>query len=137
MHRHVGCIGNEIPLGIENRAGEIESFLDVDRVAGVRKSDAHLLGNGHEQIVEDLKQYRIRRGADRMDARNLFCALEQEMIVRRYRRAPLRLHDSGRIRLLDDGRPGDDIARTQILAIKYLGYSQRIAAKYVHFGAGL
>src|SRR5262249_16062444 len=35
VHRHMGCVGNELALSIEHGAGEIQPLLDVDRMAGL------------------------------------------------------------------------------------------------------
>ena len=55
MHRHVRRVGDEAALGVEHRAGEIEPLLDVDGIGGVLQRHAHLLGDRHEEIVEDLQ----------------------------------------------------------------------------------
>ena len=65
MHRHVRRIGNQRAVGGKNRAGEIEPLLDVDGIGGVLQRHAHLLRNGHEEIVEYFQHHRIGRGADR------------------------------------------------------------------------
>ena len=66
MHRHVRRVGDQVARGIEQRAGEVEPLLDVDRVGGVLQPQAHLLGDGHEQVVEDLEHHRVGLGADRV-----------------------------------------------------------------------
>ena len=68
MHRHVRRVGDQVALRVEQRAGEIEALLDVDRVRGVRERHAHLLGDRHEQVVEHFEQHGIGVGADRMRA---------------------------------------------------------------------
>jgi len=55
----VRCIGDERPRRIEQRAAEIQSLLDVHGVRRVLQTQAHLLGNVHEQIVEYLQPDRI------------------------------------------------------------------------------
>ena len=40
MHRHVRRVGDQVALGVEQRAGEIEPLLDVDRVRGVLRAAA-------------------------------------------------------------------------------------------------
>ena len=51
MHRHVRGVGDEMALGIKHRAGKIQPFLDVDGLGGVLQRHAHLLGDGHEEVV--------------------------------------------------------------------------------------
>ncbi len=64
MHRQVRRVGDERAGGVEHRAGEIEPLLDVHRLRGVAQRFAHLLGDGHEQVVEHLQQHRIGGGAE-------------------------------------------------------------------------
>jgi hypothetical protein len=45
MHRHVRRVGDQRAVMREHRAGEVETFLDVDRVGGVLQRHAHLLGD--------------------------------------------------------------------------------------------
>ena len=63
MDGHVRCIGNQMPLGAEQGAREIQTLFDVDGVSGVLKLQAHLFGNVHEQVIENLQQHRVDRGA--------------------------------------------------------------------------
>ena len=60
-----GALAIRLPCGVEQRAGEIEPLLDVDRIGGVLQPQAHLLGDRHEEVVEDLQHHRIDGGADR------------------------------------------------------------------------
>ena len=64
VHRHVRRIGDEFALAVENGAGEIETFLDVDGIGGLFQHRAHLLGNRHEQVVENFQHHGVDRGAD-------------------------------------------------------------------------
>ena len=116
VHRHVRRVGDQVALGVEQRAGEVEPLLDVDRVRRVGERDAHLLGDRHEQVVEHLEQHRIGRRADRVRALRRLDALEHEMVARRQRRAPAGLDDGRRIALADDRRSVDRVARPQVLA---------------------
>ena len=59
MHRHVGRVGDQRTLAVEHGATEIQALLDVHRMSRVLQPQAHLLGNVHEQIVEDLEHHRI------------------------------------------------------------------------------
>ena len=53
MHRNMRRIGDQRAFGIEQRAGEIEPFLDIDRARRALEHYTHLLGDGHEEIVVD------------------------------------------------------------------------------------
>jgi hypothetical protein len=64
VDRHVRGVGDQAALRVEQRAGEVEPLLDVDRVRGGLQADAHLLGDRHEQVVEDLQHHRVGAGAD-------------------------------------------------------------------------
>ncbi len=64
-----GALAIRLPSRVEQRAGEVEPLLDVDRVRGVRERHAHLLGDRHEEVVEHLEQHRIGVGADRLARR--------------------------------------------------------------------
>ena len=63
MHRNMRRIGDQRSGSIEQRAREIEPFLDVHRTGGGFQHHAHFLGNGHEQIVEDGEPNRINIGS--------------------------------------------------------------------------
>jgi hypothetical protein len=60
-----GAFAIRLPVGVEQRAREVEALLDVDRVGGVLQLQTHLLGDVHEEVVEDLEHHRIDAGADR------------------------------------------------------------------------
>ena len=60
-----GALATSAPVAVEHRAGEIEPLLDVDRIGGVLQRHAHLLGDRHEQIVEDFEHDRVGFGAER------------------------------------------------------------------------
>ncbi len=64
MDWNMGRIGDQRPFPVEQRTGKIEPFLDVDGVGCVGQRHAHLLGDRHEQIVENFEHDRIDRGAD-------------------------------------------------------------------------
>ena len=42
----------------------VEALFDVRRMAHALQAGAHLLGDGHEEIVEHLQQYGIRVGGN-------------------------------------------------------------------------
>ena len=65
MHRHMRRVGDQPPVAIEDRAGEVEPLLDVHRIGGVLQRHAHLLGDRHEEVVEDLQHHRVGLRAER------------------------------------------------------------------------
>ena len=65
---------------VEDRAGEVEPLLDVHGIGRVLQRHAHLLGDRHEQIVEDLEHHRIGFCADRGGLDQRLCAHQHEMI---------------------------------------------------------
>ena len=60
VDRDVRRVRDQAAVGVEDRAGEVEPLLDVDRVRGRPQPLAHLLGDRHEQVAEDLKEHRVR-----------------------------------------------------------------------------
>src|SRR5439155_7525644 len=62
VHGDVGGVGDEVAVGVEQGAGEVEPLADVDRLGGGLQPGAHLFGDRHEQVVEDLQQDGIRLG---------------------------------------------------------------------------
>ncbi len=52
---HVGGVGDEAAVAVEDRAGEVEPLADVDRRGAVLERAAHFLGDRHEQAVEDFE----------------------------------------------------------------------------------
>ena len=65
MHRHVRRVGDQRAGAVEDRAGEIQPLLDVDRIGGVLQRHAHLLGDRHEEVVEHFQHDRVGLGAER------------------------------------------------------------------------
>ena len=68
VNRDMRRIGDQIAVGVEHRAGEIEPLLDVHRIGGVLQRHAHLLGDRHEEVVEHLQHHRVALGAHREGA---------------------------------------------------------------------
>jgi hypothetical protein len=62
VHRDVRCVRDQVAAGVEDRAGEIETLLDVDRVRGGAEALAHLFGDRHEQVGENLKHHGVSLG---------------------------------------------------------------------------
>ena len=80
VHRHVGRIGNEVPLSTEQGTRKIEALFDVHRVSGVLQLQTHLLCNVHEEVVEHFEQHRIDRGTRSMFGLTHFHAFQQQMV---------------------------------------------------------
>ena len=121
MHGHVRGVRNQSPLGIEHRTRKIESLLDVDRMRGVLQTVAHLLGNRHEEVVEDLEHDWIGLRAQGLTLGARAHALQQQIAARCALRLPASLDNGGGGRLRDDGRPGDAMARLQVGALMHRG----------------
>ena len=96
-------VGDEHPVGVEERAGEVEPLLDVDREGSVLEGEPHLLGDRHEAVVEDLQHDRVAVRAGRRFAREGNGALQHEVAARGEGRPPSGLHHGGRGGLEDDG----------------------------------
>jgi hypothetical protein len=110
MHGHVRRVGDQGAIMREYRAGKVQPFLDIYRIGGVLQGYAHLLGDRHEQIVENLQHDRVGARADRMGALEFFRACQQEMIFRRQFGLPAVFDHDGLMRLDDDSGATD--ART-------------------------
>ena len=119
MHRHVRRIGDQHAVRIEHGAGEIQPLLHVDRVGGVLQRHAHLLGDRHEQVVEDLQHDRIGPRADRGLPRERLDAPQQQVIARGELRLPAGLDHHGGGALGDDRRASDRVARAQVGALEH------------------
>ena len=101
VHRHVRGVGDEVAGGVEEGAGEVEALLDVDGLGGRLEARAHLLGHGHEQVVEDLEHHRIRGGGG-IRSRRRARAVQPQRPVRQHDGAPPLLDHRGRVVLGDD-----------------------------------
>ena len=129
MHRHVRSVGDEASLAVEQCAGKVEPLLDVDRIGGVLQRDAHLLGDRHEEMIEDLEHDRIGFGADRLAPRHGLDAGHQHMVFRRDRGAPALFDDDRLMRLDDQRRPIDLRAGAKRFTQKDIRLSPRARAK--------
>ncbi len=96
VNRNVRRVGDQRAVAVEDRAGEIEPLLDVHAGRGRLQRDAHLLGDGHEQIVENLEPDRIDVGADRPGAIERHGAGEDQRAVTGALGPPPGLDDGGR-----------------------------------------
>jgi hypothetical protein len=52
---HVWRVGDQVATGVEQSAREVQPLLDVHRLGRRFQPDAHLLGDRHEKVVEDLQ----------------------------------------------------------------------------------
>ena len=121
MHRHMRCVRHQPRLVVEDRAGEVQPLLDVHGIGGVLECHAHLLGDGHEEVVENLEKDRIGLGADGLDALQLFLAFEDDVILRGHARFPARLDDDGLVRFDQDRRAHEARAGREIGTQEHAG----------------
>ena len=101
VHRDMRRVGDQRALRVEDGAGEVEPFLDVDARRRRLKRDAHLLGDGHEQVVEDLEPDRVDIGADGLGSVERRSARKDQRTVARTLRAPTGIDDDSGSRLKD------------------------------------
>ena len=97
-------VGDQAAVGVEDRAGEVEPLLDVDRVRGGLQAHAHLFGHRHEQVVEDLQHHRVGGRADVGPVRPRGHAGQQQVAAVGHHGLPARLDHGGGQFLGDDGR---------------------------------
>ena len=105
MNRHMRRVGDELAIAGKDRAGEVEPLLDIDRIGGVLQRHAHLLGDRHEQIIEDFEHDRVGVGAERAPLGQRHGAGQHHVVSRRQFRLPARLDDDG-LMGFDDQTPG-------------------------------
>ena len=55
----VGGLGDHVAVGVKEGAGVVLALLDVGGEAGAAEGDAHLLGHGGEEVLEDLEGYGV------------------------------------------------------------------------------
>ena len=112
----MGGVRDEHPVRIEQRAREVEPLLDVDRERGVLEGEAHLLGDGHEAVVEHFEHDRIAVGAGRRFPREGHDAFEDEVAARGEGRPPAGLDHGGGRRLEENRRTVERDTRPERLA---------------------
>ena len=98
-------------VGVEQGAREVEPLLDIDRVGGVLQPSAHLLGDRHEQVVEDLEHHRVGAGAEGVRAPGAARRARAPGRRSAVSSAASRLDHGGGVGLGDDRGPGDPCAR--------------------------
>jgi hypothetical protein len=87
-------VGHQVSVGIEEGAGEVQAFLDVDGLGGGLEAGAHLFGDGHEEVVEDLEQHGVGFCVGSGTLRNRDAFHDQMPVVGR--RGPPAVVDDGR-----------------------------------------
>jgi hypothetical protein len=50
MYRHIGCVRDQRPVGVHQRATEVQPFLDVCRDGRLLQDSTHRFGYGHEAV---------------------------------------------------------------------------------------
>jgi hypothetical protein len=110
VHRHVRGVGDQAAVGVEDRAGEVEPFLDVDRVRGGLQAYAHLFGHRHEQVVEDLQHDRVGFGAHLGPAGPRGDPGQEQVAAGGHHGLPARLDHGGGQFLGEDGRAVDNVS---------------------------
>ena len=95
MDRNMRRIGNESAAGVKQSAGKIEPFLNVHRGRGGLQHNAHFLGDGHEQIVENFEPYRISLGPSGIAPFERLVTGEGKRAIGQSLRLPALFDDSG------------------------------------------
>ena len=103
MHRHVRRVGHQAAVAVEQGAGVVEAFADIDRLRGRPEDLAHLLGDVHEQVVEYLDAGGINRRGERRARRPVI--LEQQLPADEAPRTPAFFQHHRAVRLDDQRRP--------------------------------
>ena len=109
-------IGDQVAAGVKERAAEVQPLFDIDRVRGVLQLQAHLLSDVHEQVVENLQQHRVDRGAGGKLLRPRCAPLQHQMVQRAQASLPAGLDHGGGVFLGNDGRPVNHITGPQVFA---------------------
>ena len=115
VHRHVRRVGDQLAAAVKQRTGKIEALLDVDRAGGVGERRAHLLGDRHVEVVEDLQQHRVGTGPGACRrARGAAC--QQQFAAWRYFGLPAGFDHRRCAGIGEQGGAGDARARRQRVA---------------------
>lgn len=108
-------VGHQVSVGVEQGAGEVEALLDVDGLGCGLQAGAHLFGDGHEEVVEDLKEDRVDFRVEIGTLRNRGAFHDQMPVVAR-RGLPAFVDHGGGTGLGDDRWAGDGLAGREVLA---------------------
>ena len=117
MDRYVRRVGDQLAIGVEYRAGEIEPFLDIHRIGRVLQHDTHLFGDRHEKIVEHFQHDGIRLGADGMLRLAFLDPVDHHVIANRDFRLPAGFDHGGSVGIDNHRRPVDRLARRQRIPV--------------------
>ena len=117
MHRHMRRVRHQSAIGREKGAGEIQPLLDVHAVGGVGEGRAHLLGDVHEEVVEDLQHHRIRVRPERLRPLHRNGAGQDQMAPIVQSGAPAGFDNVGACGFLDDRRPHNRLAGAHCVAV--------------------
>ena len=119
VHRNVGRIGNQATGGIKQRAGKIKALADVHRATALAQLLAHLLGNRHEAVPEQLRLQRIRQPCRRLACvqGNRTIALKQQGTRGIQPSCPALLDNDAADRLTDQGRARNLLAMNKRAAL--------------------
>ncbi|MNK60659.1 hypothetical protein D3C87_798010 [compost metagenome] len=132
VHGHVRRVGDQMALRVEDGAAEIEPLLDVDGMGRILQAQPHLLGDRHEQVIENFQHHGVGIGPHGAAFRQSDDPAQDQMAVRRHFRAPARLDDRGGIGVADDGRAIDSITRAQAVRRIQAAWPPRAGAVHVH-----
>ncbi len=113
VHGQVRRVGHQAALAVEHGATEVQTLLDVHRAGGVLQGGAHLLGDGHEEVVEDLQEQRGASGEVGRGGRRRGAAPQQQLTAGQDLGAPARLDDGGAGGLRDHRRAVEERARRE------------------------
>ena len=116
MHRHMRRIGHQAPFRIKHRTGKIQPLFDVHGIGGVLQRHAHLLGDGHEQIVENLQQHGVGLGANGNTRCQSLNAGEHNMVFGGDLRLPALFDDNSLVRLNQQSGATHNLPAMQVLA---------------------
>lgn len=122
MHGGVRGVGDQLAVAVEHCAGKVEPFLDVGRPGGLLQAHSHLLGNGHEEVVEHLKHDRIDLTRDHLGMGLFLEAGHDNVGVGIDPCLPARLDNDG-ADIFENDRGADDLlARFQMRAPEHLRF---------------
>ena len=117
MHRHMRRVRHQAAIRGEQGAGEIQTLLDVHAVGGVGERRAHLLGDVHEEVVEDLQHHRIRIRPQRFGPVHRDGAGQDQVPVFIQFGAPAGFDDICSRGFLNDRRTHDRLTGTHCVAV--------------------